>query len=291
MSRIKLPNLSIEKQRPPERYTKHSRKHPAKMYTPIAQWCIEKYTKPKDWVLDPMAGIGTVVVEALWMDRYAVGMEYEKEWYDELVKNVGKAPVFPTYYRDRFHYMGDSRYVSIVVDEEPFDMVMLSPPYGPVISNKKKHEGVHATALLQKIRKEEGEWPVSKETLRKYANEWRAEQPEGKYSQDPDNVGNMDMADYEAAMIEIYQECLKVVTEDGVMVLVTRNPCKDWKQIPLDMMTIDMAQKAGWIYKERWYAPIYRYSFWINKYKQQCEAKGLKGVVPEYDDILVFEVA
>lgn len=288
MSKIKLPNLSIEKQRPPERYTKHSRKHPAKMYTPIAQWCIEKYTKPGDWILDPMAGIGTVPIEAAWMGRSAIGVEYEEEWFTEFGKNIRKAEI--TMDMKVAAYIGDARYMSTFITEEgPFDMIMFSPPYGPVISHKRKHEGVHASALLKKIRDEEGEWPVSKETLRRYANEWRRDHPEGHYSQDPDNVGNMSTEDYETAMIEIYSECIKMVKEDGVMVLVTRNPCKDWKQIPLDLMTIDMAQRAGWIYKERWYAPIYRYSYWISKYKQTCEAKGLKSVVPDYDDILVFE--
>lgn len=239
MSRIKLPNMSIEKQRPPDKYTKYSRKHPAKMYVPIAQWCIEKYTKPGDWVIDPMAGIGTVPVEAAWMGRMGIGMEYEREWYDEMVKNLAKCDDLP------LAYIGDARYLSVIIDGPPFQMVMFSPPYGPLLSSKRKHEGVHATALLQKIREEEGEWPVSKETLRKHAAEWRKEQPEGKYSQDPDNVGNMDMADYEAAMIEIYKECGKVTEDDGVMVLVTRNPCKNWAQVPLDMMTIAMAQEAG----------------------------------------------
>jgi predicted RNA methylase len=287
---LNLPNLSIEKQRG-SNYTKKSRKHPAKMYVPIATWAIEKYTKEGDWVLDPMAGIGTVPIEAGWLGRCGTGIEYEPEWCDEMVKNMKKVPTLHGLVKMNA-YVGDCKYLISYIQqyEGPYELVMFSPPYGPLLTSKKHDEGVHAVKLLQKIRDEAGCWPVPQEVLRKKAKEWRADPPEGKYSKDPDNVGNLNQAEYEEAMVEIYKECLQVVEMDGHMVLVTRNPCKNWQQVRLDMLTIDLAQRAGWIFKERWYSPVYRYSFWINQYKKKCEEKGLYDVVPKYDDILVFEV-
>jgi tRNA G10 N-methylase Trm11 len=286
---INLANLSIEKQRPPERYTQKSRKHPAKMYVPIARWCIERYTKPSDWVLDVMAGIGTVPVEAAWLERNAIGLEYESEWYNEMHKNLEKVPQGKRRWTNA--YLGDAKYAGTIIDEgEPFNLIMFSPPYGPLLTSKKHDEGVHAVKLLQKVREEADVWPVPKEVLYEAAKKWRADPPEGKYSKDPDNVGNLNKHEYELAMLDIYHECLHMVEAQGHMVLVTRNPCKDWAQVPLDMMTIDMCQQVGWVFKERWESPIYRYSFWINKYKQKCEAKGLYDVVPKHDDVLVFEL-
>lgn len=288
---LNLPNLSIEKQRG-RNYTKKSRKHPAKMNTTIAEWAIQKYTREGDWVLDPMSGIGTVPVEAGWLGRCAVGIEYEHEWYDELTKNLCRVMQTPTVHMNS--YLGDCRYLIPLTDEGPYDLIMFSPPYGNVISSRVKDEGGHAVKLLQKIRKEEGMWPVPREVLRKYAKQWRQDvhegKEEGKYSLDPDNIGNMRPDDYREAMLDIYKACLNVIEPGGHMALVTRNNCKEWKQVRFDMETIDLCQQAGWIFKERWYAPIYRYSFWTNNYKKRCEAKGLHDVVPKYDDILVFEV-
>jgi tRNA G10 N-methylase Trm11 len=284
---LNLPNLSLDKQRPPERYTKKSRKHPAKMYVPLARWAIERYTKEGDWVLDPMMGIGTVPVEALWLNRNAVGMEYEYEWYHEAGANLRKA--WAEEASVGVSYEGDARFLSTVVKEGPFELILFSPPYGPILSSKRQDEGVHAAQIMQRLKQETGMWPVPPDVFKEYTSKWRKSKPEGLYSTDEENVGNMSMTDYKDAMVEIYDECLQVVEDNGVMALVTRNPCKNWEQFRLDMLTIDLAQCAGWIFKERWYSPIFRYSFWIRKYKERCEEKGLYDVVPTHEDLLVFE--
>jgi hypothetical protein len=41
---------------------------------------ITTYTRPGDTVLDPMCGIGTSLVEAVHLDRNAVGVELEPTW-------------------------------------------------------------------------------------------------------------------------------------------------------------------------------------------------------------------
>ena len=59
------------------RYTEPSNKHPGKMLPTIARYAIRTYTAPGDVVLDPMAGIGTTVTEAMHLGRHGVGVEYE----------------------------------------------------------------------------------------------------------------------------------------------------------------------------------------------------------------------
>ena len=48
----------------------------------IDQRAIATYTKPGDLVLDPMAGIGSTLVEAVHLGRDAIGVEYEPQWAD-----------------------------------------------------------------------------------------------------------------------------------------------------------------------------------------------------------------
>src|SRR3954453_11293898 len=58
------------------RYDSESITHPGKMLPTIARYAINTYTQPGDVVLDPMAGIGTTVVEAMHLDRHGIGVEY-----------------------------------------------------------------------------------------------------------------------------------------------------------------------------------------------------------------------
>ncbi len=62
------------------RYTPESITHPGKMLPTTARYAIHTYTDPGDLVLDPMAGIGTTMVEAMHLDRHGVGVEYEDRW-------------------------------------------------------------------------------------------------------------------------------------------------------------------------------------------------------------------
>src|SRR5699024_3527363 len=58
------------------RYTRESMNHPGKMLPTIARYAIRTYTAPGEIVLDPMAGIGTTVVEAMRLGRHGIGVEY-----------------------------------------------------------------------------------------------------------------------------------------------------------------------------------------------------------------------
>ena len=114
------------------RYLEISGNHPAKMLPAIAQRAITTYTQPGDITLDPMCGIGTTLVEAIYLGRDAVGVEYEQPWADLARANVelarskgatGHAEVFT----------GDARYLETTVDPALQGLVALvvtSPPYG-----------------------------------------------------------------------------------------------------------------------------------------------------------------
>jgi adenine-specific DNA methylase len=50
------------------------------MLPAVAVHAISAYTQPGELVLDPLAGIGTTLVEAVHAGRDAVGIEYEPGW-------------------------------------------------------------------------------------------------------------------------------------------------------------------------------------------------------------------
>lgn len=53
-------------------------KYPCKFIPHIPKWAILKYTKPKNKVLDPFAGSGTTLVEAVLHQRDALGIDFDK---------------------------------------------------------------------------------------------------------------------------------------------------------------------------------------------------------------------
>ena len=115
------------------RYVEISGHHPAKMLPAIATRAIATYTSPGDLVLDPMAGIGSTLVEAVHLGRDAIGVEYEPQWAELARANI-------TYARSQGAtghgevVCGDARHVTTVVDPAVRGLVALvltSPPYGP----------------------------------------------------------------------------------------------------------------------------------------------------------------
>lgn len=73
------------------RFVAESYRHPGKMLPEIARRAIDAYSRPGDLVLDPMCGIATTLVEAMHLNRQAVGVELEARWKAVAVKNLAHA--------------------------------------------------------------------------------------------------------------------------------------------------------------------------------------------------------
>ncbi|WP_215549170.1 TRM11 family SAM-dependent methyltransferase [Amycolatopsis sp. CA-230715] len=115
------------------RYVPESTAHPAKMLPAVAAHAIRAYTRPGELVLDPMAGSGTTLVEAIDAGRRAVGVEYEPHWVSVTRANLDLA-------RERGHdhdgeiVHGDARQLPFLLPDkyrEQVALVVTSPPYGP----------------------------------------------------------------------------------------------------------------------------------------------------------------
>ncbi len=115
------------------RYVAESITHPGKMLPTIARHAITTYTDPGDLVLDPMAGIGTTVVEAMHLDRHGVGVEYEDKWAALAAVNVALAEKQDAPGTGVI-YTGDSRNLPTLLTPQmrgTVALVITSPPYGP----------------------------------------------------------------------------------------------------------------------------------------------------------------
>ena len=114
------------------RYTSESIAHPAKMLPAIARQAIETYTRPGQFVLDPMCGIGTTIAEAARLGRTGLGVEYEHRWAAMARRNLELAQEQGAP-GDGKIWRADSRYLPRELAETfagRADFVLTSPPYG-----------------------------------------------------------------------------------------------------------------------------------------------------------------
>ncbi len=68
-------------------YTEESIRHPAKMELNMCRQIIKLYSKKGDLILDPMAGIGTTIIEGILLGRNVIGIEYEQKFCDMANQN------------------------------------------------------------------------------------------------------------------------------------------------------------------------------------------------------------
>ena len=104
--------------------------HIAKTPLHIARWAIQSFTRKGDWVLDPTAGAGTTLVEAIHQNRNAVGVEIE--FIDVIKENVSHAlTLHPGALSAVIH--GDARNITDLLyrlsTKSKFALIVNNPPY------------------------------------------------------------------------------------------------------------------------------------------------------------------
>ena len=147
---IQLPKISEQKERK-KWYHSDSMKHPAKAHIGMMQWILKKFVENGDIVLDPMAGIGTTLIEGikLFPNCIFIGVEYEPKFVEMANKNIKKAEEVAS--QDLFMRIGkavciqgDARELTKVLKEK-VDKCIFSPPFGKAQSGggiaKKGYQG------------------------------------------------------------------------------------------------------------------------------------------------------
>jgi tRNA G10 N-methylase Trm11 len=207
-----------------QRYLPESNAHPGKMLPELARTVIRTYTKPRELVLDPMCGIGTTLVEAVHLDRDAIGIELEPRWASlaaanlELAHSQGAAA-------NALAHCGDARQLGRGLLDElagTAALILTSPPYGG---------STHGH-------------------VRKHPD--RVEKLNSHYSRNPDNLAHLPAQptrrrrdSFERVFAEILAGCRRMLAPGGHLVLTLRPYRARGALVDLPGQTIALAQKAG----------------------------------------------
>ncbi len=115
----------------------HIRKqHPSPKPPALMKRLIEFFTKKGGRVLDPFVGVGGTLLACSMAGRHGVGIDLSQEYleiYHQASAELGLEP--------QPFLCGDARDLENLLGEvEPFDLILTDPPYGDMLSRKRRGE-------------------------------------------------------------------------------------------------------------------------------------------------------
>jgi len=254
------------------RYLDISGTHPAKMLPAIAARAIATYTEPGDLVVDPMCGIGTTLVEAVHLDRDAIGIEYEPEWANHAQANLALAASQGANGHGEV-VCGDGRCLASLVDPTARGLVALvltSPPYGPSL------HGRVTTTPGGGVRKEHD-----------------------RYSKDPANLAHVGLAGLLDAMGTLLRGAVQILRPGGVVAMTVRPWWRAGQLVDLPGALATVGEQAGLVLYERNVALLTalrddtlvpRSSFFALEQVRKARAAGVPRSVTAHEDLLVWRL-
>ena len=262
------------------------------MLPELARRAIAAYSEPGHLIVDPMCGIGTTLVEAIYLDRDALGVELERRWASLATANIARAREQGASGRAAV-VEGDARQLPRVLtragrawrqggDEDgagtvtclgagSADLILTSPPYGREIQLIDKPAWLAGGSLGAKDSR--------------------------NYSADRDNLGHARGERYRAAMGEVYAACAAALKPGGFLVVVTKNLRNGRGLHDLAGVTVELCQASGlqyWQHVIALHAAIRgselvpRPSFWQLSTIRKALARGERIQLVCHEDVLVF---
>jgi modification methylase len=197
--------------------------HPGKMLPELARRIVGEYSTPRQLVVDPLAGIGTTIVEAALLGRRAIGVELEARWVALAEENLDH--MLDTDRRPLAEVrQGDARRLPELLGDAAgkVDLIVTSPPYACDAGVIDKQAWLAGGRLCPP------------DTL--------------NYSTDRANLGHARGTAYAEAMAEIYAACHAVLRPGGRLVVVTKNTRRKGRTQDLAGLTVALATAAGFSY-------------------------------------------
>jgi len=260
------------------RYVAGSGAHPARMAPDLATALINGYTQPGDLVFDPLAGIGTTLVEAVHAGRNGFGIEYEPGWVALARANIALARAQGGQGNASI-VRGDATRLPRGVPAElrgQISLVIASPPYGRTIHGRVEHR----SGPLSRFHN-------SYSGLRQHAD------PQAG------NLGHRGRAGLIDGITAVLAGCVPLLKPDGVIAVVARPWRRDRYLVDLPGQIIGAAQVAGLDLIARRVALhaavrdgklVPRHTFWQLLVAKASRAKGIPVALIQHDDVNVFQL-
>jgi len=190
------------------------------MLPAIARHAIATWTDPGDLVFDPMAGIGTSIIEAMHLGRNGVGVEYEARWAQVAANNIALA-VHQGAPGSGQIWHGDARRLTTIAPgtiRGRVALVLTSPPYGDSTHGQVRTPGPKS-GKVNKI--------------------------DHRYGSDLDNLAHIDLDDFADEFTRILSECAGLLRPGGTIAVTARPVRRGRELIDIPGMVIGAGARVG----------------------------------------------
>ncbi|MFW9793631.1 MAG: DNA methyltransferase [Candidatus Thorarchaeota archaeon] len=194
--------------------------HPAVFPIALPSKCIELFTHRGELVLDPFVGSGTTLIAAQDLDRNAVGFDLKQEYVDFSNSRVSQRTTDST---KQMAICEEALNISDYLEEEVVSLVVTSPPYANLLNRKRKNKSKRGN-----LREDEHYLTVQ------------------QYSDDPRDLGTMDVMAYAETLGEIFGRMLPLFKSRGNCVINITDYWWEGKRIPAHVYVIKAMQKVGY---------------------------------------------
>ena len=193
--------------------------HPATFPISLSKRVIELFTHAGELVVDPFVGSGTTLVAARDTNRNAVGFDLKKEYIDSCEQRLAQDSLL-----DKSRQLAindDARFMPQYFKRETISLIWTSPPYSNLLNRARKNKS------------------------RRFRNNEQLGKIE-QYSQDPSDLGTMQLEDYTNAMGEIFEPILPLLRPKAHCVINVPDMWWENKRITIHVSLIEELRKRGY---------------------------------------------
>ena len=195
--------------------------HPATFPISLAKKVVELFSHRGELVLDPFVGSGTTLVAAKDCGRNAIGFDLKKEYIDLCKERIRQNTLFGD--TKQIAILDDAYNISAFLEKETVKLIFTSPPYANLLNRARKNKS-------------------------RRGNERHNEQflKVEQYSQDPRDLGTMDITKYTEGMGNIYERLLPLLKPKGHCVINVPDMWWENERITIHIALVEELRKRGY---------------------------------------------
>ncbi len=195
--------------------------HPATFPIALARRVIELFTHRGELVLDPFVGSGTTLVAAQDLERNAVGFDLRREYVDLALRRLQPAEEGAPH---RQLCLGeDARRIPEYLAPDSVSLLFTSPPYANLLNRRRRNKSRRGD-------------------LRKNSQYLRVEQ----YSQDPRDLGTLELEPYCGEMASIFAGLLPLLRPRAHCVVNAPDMWWEDQRITIHLSLIEALRGVGY---------------------------------------------
>lgn len=193
--------------------------HPATFPISLAKKVIELFTHKGELVLDPFVGSGTTLVAARDVNRNAVGFDLQERYIDLCRQRLAQSTFLGE--TKQIAVQDDARVIQEYFEAQTISLILTSPPYANLLNRARRNK----------------------------SRRFRDNQQLGKieqYSQDPRDLGTMELDEYTTGMGEIFESLLPFLRPKAHCVINVPDMWWENQRITIHVSLIEELRKRGY---------------------------------------------